>query len=41
MIDAVITTAKILTEEMGIPSIMVPNGCDIDRFRKTVERPRS
>lgn len=44
--DAVITTAKILTEEINReypdkPSIMVPNGCDIDRFKpgKTVERP--
>ena len=42
----VITTAKILTEEIirdypDKPSIMIPNGCDIDRFKlgKTMEKP--
>jgi len=44
--NVVITTAKILMEEIireypDKPSIMVPNGCDIERFRlqKPVEKP--
>lgn len=44
--NVVITTSKILMEEMARdypqkPSIMVPNGCDIERFRlpKQTEKP--